>query len=257
MTSDSLAAAKRDPSLRQLRRMSVMSVAGVLVMAVAIGISVQRTRALTRSIDAKSRVLSQKTTQVRALEKQIAQRQRELGEVEARLAKSQAKRRALEDDVRAASRDEPAQTEIVKALVSEIAQKRPPAVPATPRETARELWRQGYALHLQGKNGAVLYERAARADPTYAPAQNSLGVIAENSGDFAGAASRYEAALRLDPTYVPALWNLAKHRERQGQPEQAVDLAERILQLRPTYGDARNLVSRLGGRPPPEPAMME
>ena len=74
------------------------------------------------------------------------------------------------------------------------------------------LWREALAH----------WERAAKLDPTYAPAYNNLAIGYEQQGDFEKARAAYEKALELNPnnTYIKQNYELFKEiNDRTNKPD--------------------------------------
>ena len=66
------------------------------------------------------------------------------------------------------------------------------------------------------------WERAAKADPTYAPAYNNLAIGYEQQGEFEKARAAYEKALELNPnnTYIKQNYELFKEiNDRTNKPD--------------------------------------
>jgi Flp pilus assembly protein TadD len=115
------------------------------------------------------------------------------------------------------------------------------------REKAREQWRQGFAAFNRGSLGAAqkFYEEANRIDPKYAPAVNSLGLLASTNGDLKTAMIRYREAAKLDPKYAPAAGNIAALLLKQGELREAKDWATTALSANPDYAPARVSLDRI------------
>lgn len=66
------------------------------------------------------------------------------------------------------------------------------------------------------------WERAAKLDPTYAPAYNNLAIGYEQQGEFEKARDAYEKALQLNPnnTYIKQNYELFKEiNDRTNKPD--------------------------------------
>jgi tetratricopeptide (TPR) repeat protein len=128
-----------------------------------------------------------------------------------------------------------------------VARPRPPAPAADhkSRQMARRLWNVGYESYLAGKSDRAQqkYEAAIDADPSYAPAYNSLGVIKHNNLDLDSAAQLYEKAIARDPGYLPVLVNYANLELMRKDAGKASELARRALALRPNYRPAKRILA--------------
>ena len=74
-----------------------------------------------------------------------------------------------------------------------------------------------------------------------------LGLIAERSGDFAGAAQEYSRAMAVEPTDVGYLL-LARALEEQGKKDEAEAIRERVAKVSPDLDGARKQVEALRGK---------
>jgi Flp pilus assembly protein TadD len=112
------------------------------------------------------------------------------------------------------------------------------------RNKARRFWNQGYERSLAGKTQLATrwYRQAIDADPRYAPAYNSLGIVEHNNGQLDLAAQFFGQAISCDPKYVPAYVNLAGLELMRNNPARARELAEKVLGIRPNYGPAKRIL---------------
>ncbi len=69
-------------------------------------------------------------------------------------------------------------------------------------------------------------------------AEDNLGLILSQKGDYEAAAAHYKLALQIDSTDSKALNNLGTFFLRQGKLDDAVAYYEKALQLTPTFADA-------------------
>ena len=74
---------------------------------------------------------------------------------------------------------------------------------------------------------------AVRADPRFAAAQNTLGVVYLRRGALAQAGAAFEHVLAADPKHTRALANLAEVASRAGRDDEAARLRARLAQLEP------------------------
>ena len=76
-------------------------------------------------------------------------------------------------------------------------------------------------------------EKALAIDPDYAPAHATLGRIAGDQNDDAGAANHYERALTLDPTDLNVVGNAASFLGDLGRLDDALALIEALVRRDP------------------------
>jgi Tfp pilus assembly protein PilF len=103
-----------------------------------------------------------------------------------------------------------------KALLLAVAVAGFPAgADADARSDAREQVRFGIAVAQRGLWREAIYrwERAAKIDPTYAPAHNNLAIAYEHQGDLDKARVAYEKALEIDPSNALVKQNYELFRE--------------------------------------------
>ena len=85
---------------------------------------------------------------------------------------------------------------------------------ADAREDAKDQVQFGIKVAQLGlwREAVAHWERAAKIDPTYAPAYNNLAIGYEQQGDFEKARAAYEKAIELNPnnTYIKQNYELFK-----------------------------------------------
>ncbi len=124
-------------------------------------------------------------------------------------------------------------------LIDFLPQETARALPATPIALERVLAmfmnnRAVESLLAQQPVTAYAWVREAlRADPGFAAAYNTLGVVYQRSGHLAQAASAYERVLALDDRQIAAMDNLAQVRRAQGREAEALDWERRRVALEP------------------------
>jgi Tfp pilus assembly protein PilF len=105
----------------------------------------------------------------------------------------------------------------------------------------KALGKEGTDLAAARKN----FERAVKADPTFAVATYNLGVIHEKEGRVEDAAQRYREAFDADPTMDLAVNNLGVILETNGQAADARALYEQALERNPETVHARIRLARM------------
>ncbi len=95
---------------------------------------------------------------------------------------------------------------------------------------------------------------ATRENPTFAPLQNTVGLVELELRDVAGAIQSFEAAIRLDPSYFEAQTNLGASLLFARKFEDAERVYDRMIAERPEYAKeirlAKQRVRDLGGAAP-------
>jgi tetratricopeptide (TPR) repeat protein len=114
--------------------------------------------------------------------------------------------------------------------------------PAGTGGPTQALFRQGLALHEQGKyaEAAGIYRRVLEADPKHLDARNNLGNVLRNMGNADEAVACYLDVIAIDPNYHLAQFNLGNFRRDEGKLEEAAACFRRTLDLHPNYGAACN-----------------
>jgi Flp pilus assembly protein TadD len=95
---------------------------------------------------------------------------------------------------------------------------------ADAREDAKDQVQFGIRVAQLGlwREAVAHWERAAKIDPTYAPAYNNLAIGYEQQGDFEKARAAYEKAIELNPnnTYIKQNYELFKEiNDRTNKPD--------------------------------------
>lgn len=95
---------------------------------------------------------------------------------------------------------------------------------ADAREDAKDQVQFGIKVAQLGlwREAVAHWERAAKIDPTYAPAYNNLAIGYEQQGDFEKARAAYEKAIELNPnnTYIKQNYELFKEiNDRTNKPD--------------------------------------
>lgn len=111
---------------------------------------------------------------------------------------------------------------IVVALLLVVAAAAPLA--ADEREDAKNQVEFGIKVAQLGlwREAVSHWERAAKLDPTYAPAYNNLAIGYEQQGEFEKARAAYEKALELNPNnaYIKQNYELFKEiNDRTNKPD--------------------------------------
>jgi tetratricopeptide (TPR) repeat protein len=127
---------------------------------------------------------------------------------------------------------------VVRTQIEQGTIRKAAAPPATSqRERARVLWAQGYEAY-KAKNyerAEELYQNSHKADPTYAPAVNSLGNIALVRRDYVRSEKFFRDAAKLDPEYAPAAYNLVLVLDAQKRSEDAEAQLSEAVRVSPKY----------------------
>ena len=94
--------------------------------------------------------------------------------------------------------------------------------------------RAAEALAAHRSTEAYAWAREAlRSDPGFWPAVNTLGVVYQQAGHLAAAATAFEQLLAQDSTQVAAMWNLAQVLQAQGRTAEAARWTAQRLALEP------------------------
>ena len=80
---------------------------------------------------------------------------------------------------------------------------------------------------------------------TDAEVSEKLGLMRAGHGDTTAAAVLFEEAARLDPSKATARFNLAIARLQQGRHDDAISLLREALRLDPTYAQAAGALREL------------
>src|SRR4051794_26366811 len=105
------------------------------------------------------------------------------------------------------------------------------------RHKAVEPYNRAVELAKKGdkKKAEEEYRKAIKADPTFADAYNSLGLLLEEGGDKAGAEAAFKSAVEKDPNSFFASLNLGRLQYDNKQLEQAEQtLSHSVSLLAPT-----------------------
>jgi tetratricopeptide (TPR) repeat protein len=86
--------------------------------------------------------------------------------------------------------------------------------------------------------GVAAYRRAIELRPTYAAAQNNLGLALDDQRDADGAENAFRAALAINPQYAAARVNLGSSLSRRGRYDEAIAQFEKAIELRTDYPSA-------------------
>ncbi len=111
-----------------------------------------------------------------------------------------------------------------------------PAVPITPQRVLAMFMNNRAVESLLAQQPATAYawaREALHADPGFAAAYNTLGVVYQRGGHLAQAAAVYERVLALDDRQVAAMGNLAQVRHGQGREAEALAWEQRRQALEP------------------------
>lgn len=104
-----------------------------------------------------------------------------------------------------------------------------------------------------------LLRQAVHLNPTFAEAQNNLGIVLSDLGRLDEAVEVFHAAIRLKPQYARAHANLAAAQMRLSRFEEALQSARQAASLQPQYAHAHHLMgnalSALGRLPEAEEAL--
>ena len=100
----------------------------------------------------------------------------------------------------------------------------------------------GLLLRDDGKLAEAIdcFQRALKANPRDAAAQNSLGSVLQRQGKFAEAIASYRQALQLRPDSAEAHSNLGSALAAAGQLDEAAASCQRAVQLNPNMAQAHN-----------------
>jgi protein O-mannosyl-transferase len=88
------------------------------------------------------------------------------------------------------------------------------------------------------------FAKSLQLNPNQAVALVNLGLLAQRSGDYAGAVARYSQAMSIEPTAVGYLL-LARAQEKAGQVMEAQAAIARAKQLTPDLGAAQRAADQL------------
>jgi tetratricopeptide (TPR) repeat protein len=129
----------------------------------------------------------------------------------------------------------------------------PPAATTTAKTISRGLaikhWQKGYSYFNANNQQEAerSYREAIAADPSYAPAYNSLGRIAAKQGNQQEALRWYDKAIAANPHYAPALNNRALALRKLSDLHSAREAAKAALVARPGYVPAMNTLKAIEG----------
>jgi len=232
-----------DARLEQLgkasSRSALMGALGLTVLLGSLAISAVQ-------IHKSEQTLAQRAAQLEAKQQESLALDRRLSERSAEIRRLDEQKAALLKDVAQAQEQAQAKEDAlssVRVLASEKNQKAILAVVDV--GNAAQLWQQGFKAFNEGKRAEAqkFYEQSIAADPTYAPAYNSLGRLKDAAGDLKGAEELYQKAVNLRGDYAPALYNLALIAVRRGDLPQGKIWNDKALAARPNYAPARALAS--------------
>jgi len=122
----------------------------------------------------------------------------------------------------------------------------PPKV-SEPVSPAHALWQAGFDLSRTGnaKGARDKYQAALKANPNYAPALNSLGVLEYGDGNYAAADALFQKTLATTPNYAAAQANHALVLLKLGDRYSARTAAQTALKNNPGYAPAIQVLSEL------------
>jgi tetratricopeptide (TPR) repeat protein len=114
--------------------------------------------------------------------------------------------------------------------------------PPDPKAQSAEA-KRGWMFFNRGdmKRAAAEFEKAVKANPNEANAQNGLGFCLVSQGDAAEARKHFEICLKLEPKHVGAMNGMARCLKAEGKTDEAIAMWEKMLQIAPgpnagTYG---------------------
>jgi Flp pilus assembly protein TadD len=79
------------------------------------------------------------------------------------------------------------------------------------------------------------FQKVIQIQPSYAQAQNNLGIALADEGNFSEAMTAYQAALQARPDFVEAYNNLGILLATTGKPDEALNQFEEALRIDPNY----------------------
>jgi len=127
------------------------------------------------------------------------------------------------------------------ALVTAVAAPPGKVKPASPTDSAHELFARGVALeeHPSNHDEAIrVYLQVLELEPGHAAAHINLGTLYYNRQDFVAAETHYRAAVESDPRYALAYFDLGNVLDETGRFGDAVAAYRTAIRLAPTYADA-------------------
>ncbi|MEW6109105.1 MAG: tetratricopeptide repeat protein [Nitrospirota bacterium] len=92
-----------------------------------------------------------------------------------------------------------------------------------------------YSRNILWKDPQALWEDVLTKFPQNVRANNSLGVIYKEQGDFEKAAEKFKKILDINSIYVPAYYNLGDIQYRLGNHRDAIAFFKKALELGPSY----------------------
>ncbi|MFV1956873.1 MAG: tetratricopeptide repeat protein [bacterium] len=112
----------------------------------------------------------------------------------------------------------------------------------TKNPTAHDHWKKGNELFDQQKLGASIeyFERAAKLDPNFAEAYNSMGIAFYEGKDYVRALECYKKAVMMKPDFMEALNNLGTAFLFLERYPDAAMAYEKVLEMHPDFAEAHN-----------------
>jgi protein O-GlcNAc transferase len=112
----------------------------------------------------------------------------------------------------------------------------------TDNPVAHDHWVQGNRLFDQGsiEAAAGCFREAVRLDPSFAEAENSMGLVFYEMRDYAQAAEHHKRAVLLKPSFAEALSNLGTDFLFMGRFPDAASAFVKVTELVPLMPEAHN-----------------
>jgi len=94
------------------------------------------------------------------------------------------------------------------------------------------------------QNAKNYYQKVLEIDSSHEKANNNLGVLFQDSGDYKKAIICYEKVIEINPSYAHAYYNLGNLFRKLKESQKAKEFYEKVIKIDPSYVNAH---SNLGG----------